>query len=121
MSPAERAIAHTDVVELAGYARHCLFGLLLNPTRRWSARPRQITPRNVPQVGRCHGLHVIAGNNDEPDLQEHHLCDRAGHYRGGAIAYFWQATAGSFASGFFFVAGLILFGRIFRVPARRGP
>jgi hypothetical protein len=121
MSPAERAIARTDVVELASYARHCLFGLLLNPTGRWSARPRQITPRNVPQLGRCHGLHVMQATMMDPTYKSIICAIVPAIIGGGAIAYFWQATAGSFASGFFFVAGLILFGRIFRVPARRGP
>jgi hypothetical protein len=37
---------------------------------------------------------------------------------GWAITYYWQETAGSFGAGLLFVVGLILFGRIFRVPTR---
>jgi CBS-domain-containing membrane protein len=37
---------------------------------------------------------------------------------GWAVAYFWQATAASFAGGLAFVVGLIVFGRAFGVPTR---
>jgi hypothetical protein len=93
----------TDIAELAGHARHYLFGRSL--TGRWFAWPphhefADVRPLSWPSSD-CR-------RNYEPDPQEHHLCDRAGHHRRLGNHILLARNGRQFWSGTSFCCGLDL-------------